>query len=84
MVRAEQRLQKQAPLYRQADLKSTPVLVIDPNLLSPDGSVQMAQWKPSPDGRLLAYTLRPVARTCRTCVSATWPPARTCRASCVT
>ncbi len=52
-------LQKQAPLYRQADLKSTPVLVIDPNLLSPDGSVQMAQWKPSPDGRLLAYTLAP-------------------------
>jgi prolyl oligopeptidase len=52
-------LQRQAPLYRQADPKSTPQLVLDPNTLSPDGSVQMAQWAPSPDGRLLAYTLAP-------------------------
>jgi len=52
-------LQRQAPLYRQADPKSRSSLVIDPNALSPDGSVQMAQWKPSPDGRHLAYTLAP-------------------------
>jgi prolyl oligopeptidase len=52
-------LQRQAPLYRQADLKSPPQLVLDPNTLSPDGSVQMAQWAPSPDGRFLAYTLAP-------------------------
>jgi prolyl oligopeptidase len=52
-------LQRQAPLYRQADLKSAPQLVLDPNALSPDGSVQMAQWAPSPDGRFLAYTLAP-------------------------
>jgi len=50
-------LQRQSPLYRQADMKGPPTLVIDPNTLSPDGSVQMAQWSPSPDGRHLAYTL---------------------------
>jgi len=50
-------LQRQAPLFRQADAKSKPEMVIDPNVLSPDGSVQMAQWSPSPDGRHLAYTL---------------------------
>ncbi len=50
-------LQRQSPLYRQADMKGPPTLVIDPNTLSPDGSVQMAQWSPSPDGRYLAYTL---------------------------
>jgi prolyl oligopeptidase len=50
-------LQRQSPLYRQADMKGPLSLVIDPNTLSPDGSVQMAQWSPSPDGRYLAYTL---------------------------
>jgi prolyl oligopeptidase len=50
-------LQRQAPLYRQADANSAPQLVLDPNALSPDGSVQVAQWAPSPDGRLLAYSL---------------------------
>ncbi|MCM2310742.1 MAG: prolyl oligopeptidase family serine peptidase [Steroidobacteraceae bacterium] len=50
-------LQRQAPLYRQADTKSELQLVLDPNALSPDGSVQVAQWAPSPDGRLLAYSL---------------------------
>jgi prolyl oligopeptidase len=50
-------LQRQSPLYRQADAKAPPALVIDPNTLSPDGSLAMAQWSPSPDGRHLAYTL---------------------------
>ena len=52
-------LQRQAPLYRQADPRAAPQLVLDPNTLSPDGSVQMAQWAPSPDGRYLAYSLAP-------------------------
>ena len=52
-------LQRQAPLYRQAGPGDKPALVIDPNALSPDGSVQMAQWSPSPDGRHLAYSLAP-------------------------
>jgi prolyl oligopeptidase len=52
-------LQRQAPLYRQTAPNAKAVLVLDPNTLSPDGSVQMAQWAPSPDGRLLAYSLAP-------------------------
>ena len=50
-------LQRQAPLYGRASLTAEPTLVLDPNVLSPDGSVSLAQWKPSPDGRLLAYGL---------------------------
>ena len=32
-------------------------MVLDPNALWPDGSTSLAQWSPSPDGRLLAYAL---------------------------
>ena len=49
-------LQRQSPVFRQSGFDATPTLVIDPNVLSPDGSVAMAQWSPSPDGRYLAYT----------------------------
>jgi len=49
-------LQRQSPVYRQTGIVATPTLVIDPNVLSPDGSVAMAQWSPSPDGKWLAYT----------------------------
>ena len=50
-------LQKQAPLYWRATLTGPATMVIDPNALSPDGSVSMAQWSPSRDGKLLAYGL---------------------------
>src|SRR5215831_3407241 len=36
-------------------LSAVPALVLDPNELSPDGSLSLTQWMPSPDGRLLAY-----------------------------
>jgi prolyl oligopeptidase len=49
-------LERQSPIYRQTGMDGKPTLVIDPNVLSPDGSVAMGQWSPSPDGRLLAYT----------------------------
>jgi len=49
-------LQRQSPVFRQAGLDGAPTLVIDPNVLSPDGSVAMGQWQPSPDGRFLAHT----------------------------
>lgn len=49
-------LQRQAPVYRQEGMQGKPNLVIDPNQLSPDGSVAMTAWSPSPDGRWLAYT----------------------------
>jgi prolyl oligopeptidase len=50
-------LQRQAPVYVRASLAEPASLVIDPNVLSPDGSVSMAQWMPSNDGKLLAYGL---------------------------
>jgi prolyl oligopeptidase len=50
-------LQRQAPVYVRPSLTESPTLVIDPNVLSPDGSLSLAQWEPSPDGRLLAYGL---------------------------
>ena len=34
-----------------------PVLVIDPNVLSPDGSISLAQFAPSPNAQLLAYAI---------------------------
>jgi prolyl oligopeptidase len=50
-------LERQAPVYRRASPTSEPVLVIDPNAISADGSVSLAQWTTSPDGRHLAYGL---------------------------
>ena len=43
-------------LYREAQSGGTPAPVLDPNVLSPDGSIAVAQWSVSPDGRTLAYT----------------------------
>jgi prolyl oligopeptidase len=48
-------LQKQAPIYVRANLDAPPALVLDPNVLSPDGSLSLADWSPSPDGKWLAY-----------------------------
>jgi prolyl oligopeptidase len=50
-------LQQQAPVYVRASLAAPPSLVIDPNVLSPDGSISLAQWMPSRNGQLLAYGL---------------------------
>jgi prolyl oligopeptidase len=50
-------LQRQAPLYVRSSLTAPATLVLDPNVLSPDGSLSLAQWAPSHDGRLLAYGL---------------------------
>jgi prolyl oligopeptidase len=50
-------LQRQAPLYVRATLAAAPSVVIDPNVLSPDGKLSLAQWSPSPDGKLVAYGL---------------------------
>jgi prolyl oligopeptidase len=48
-------LQRQAPLYVRASLTSEPSLVLDPNVISPEGTLSLQQWAPSPDGKLLAY-----------------------------
>ncbi len=50
-------LERQAPVYVRPSLAEPASLVIDPNVISPDGSVSLAQWTPSRDGRLLAYGL---------------------------
>jgi prolyl oligopeptidase len=50
-------LQRQSPLYVRATLTSEPSLVIDPNVLSPDGTLSLQQWSPSPDGKHVAYGL---------------------------
>ncbi len=50
-------LQKQAPLYRRASVSAKPELLLDPNAMSADGGVALAEWRPSPDGRYLAYAL---------------------------
>lgn len=50
-------LERQSPLYVRPSLTAAPALVLDPNVLSPDGSMSLAQWMPSPDGKMLAYAL---------------------------
>jgi prolyl oligopeptidase len=48
---------EKAVLYRREGDKGAEMVVIDPNTLSPDGSVSLRDWSPSRDGRFLAYTL---------------------------
>jgi prolyl oligopeptidase len=50
-------LQRQAPVFLRAGLHAPPALVIDPNVISRDGSVSLSQWMPSPDAKLMAYAL---------------------------
>ena len=50
-------LQRQAPVYMRAAPDAEPGLVLDPNAISPDGSVSLAQYAPSPDAKLIAYAL---------------------------
>ncbi|HEX3429504.1 MAG TPA: prolyl oligopeptidase family serine peptidase [Rhizomicrobium sp.] len=52
-------LQNQAVLYVQDSPSAKPRVLLDPNVLSPDGSMALTQYWPSPDGRLLAYGLSP-------------------------
>jgi prolyl oligopeptidase len=49
-------LQKQAPVYMKKGTGAEK-LVVDPNALSADGSLALAQWAPSPDAKLFAYAL---------------------------
>jgi prolyl oligopeptidase len=48
-------LQNQSVLYTQTALAATPETLLDPNLLSADGTVALSTLAPSEDGRLLAY-----------------------------
>jgi prolyl oligopeptidase len=48
-------LQRQSVWYTRPSLDGAEGMVIDPNTLSPDGSVALAGFSPSPDGRYLLY-----------------------------
>jgi len=50
-------LQRQAPVFMRTGLDSPPTLVIDPNAISEEGTLALAEYAPSPDARLLAYGL---------------------------
>jgi prolyl oligopeptidase len=48
-------LQNQSVLYTLKKLSDTPRLLLDPNTLSSDGTVSLAETEISPDGKYLAY-----------------------------
>lgn len=50
-------LQDQSVLYVSEGLESERRILLDPNKLSEDGTVALAGWAPSEDGKLLAYGL---------------------------
>lgn len=50
-------LQNQSVVYVQPAAGAAPRVLIDPNQLSPDGSIALAFGVPSPDGKYYAYAL---------------------------
>ena len=50
-------LQNQNVLYVQDTAKATPRVLLDPNKLSKDGTVALAQYDTTTDGKLMAYGL---------------------------
>ncbi len=48
-------LERQAVVFTREALTGPETVVIDPNALSPDGSVQLSSWVPSPDAQHIAY-----------------------------
>ncbi|HEY1771864.1 MAG TPA: prolyl oligopeptidase family serine peptidase [Gammaproteobacteria bacterium] len=50
-------LQNQAEVYVQGPKDAAPTLVMDPNTLSPDGSVALLSWVPSTTAHYLTYGL---------------------------
>ena len=48
-------LQRQSVMYSRVTLDGAEQIVLDPNKLSPDGSIALSGFVPSPDGRYVAY-----------------------------
>ena len=55
--RRNEGLQQQTAIYMREGLEGPRQLVLDPNAMFPDGSTALADFRPSPDGRLIAYAL---------------------------
>jgi len=51
-------LQNQDVVYLQADLESPPEVLFDPNTWSDNGTIALASYYPSPDGRHVAYLVQ--------------------------
>jgi prolyl oligopeptidase len=49
--------QDQAVLYWSESLDAEPHVLVDPNTLAPDGTLALAGFEPSEDGRLVAFAL---------------------------
>jgi prolyl oligopeptidase len=50
-------LQRQSPIFMRTSPDAPPALVIDPNVISEEGTVALSDYRPSPDAKLLAYGL---------------------------
>jgi prolyl oligopeptidase len=50
-------LQRQSAVYARTMLDGSDALVLDPNSLSPDGSVALSDFEPAPDGTHFVYGL---------------------------
>jgi prolyl oligopeptidase len=48
-------LQRQSPIYMRASVETPATIVIDPNLISEEGTLALMQFTPSPDAKLIAY-----------------------------
>ena len=55
--RRNEGLQHQTAIYMREGLGGPRQLVLDANAISPDGSTALADFRPSPDGKLLVYAL---------------------------
>jgi prolyl oligopeptidase len=51
-------LQNQEQIYIQSSLDAEPELLVDPNTWSEDGTIALASYFPSPDGKHLAYLVQ--------------------------
>jgi len=51
-------LQNQSILFARSGLDGAPRQLIDPNTWSKDGATALAEWTPSEDGKLLAYSIQ--------------------------
>ncbi len=48
-------LANQPTIYSAAGLQGAPAVLLDPAQLASDGSISVSDWKPSPDGRFVAW-----------------------------